>query len=262
MPAYNAAPYIQAAIASVIHQTYPNWELLIINDGSTDNTEELIKSITDERIKYFHQENGGVSSARNIGLGEMKGDYFCFLDADDELTLESLELRLNVFKSDDTLNFVDGAVNTINKQSNQNHISYTPSFTGNPQKKLAMLSDECFFGITWMIKRDPNTVYQFRKGITHAEDIIFYLDICDATSKYAYTTQAIYIRNEYTNSAMSNLKALEKGYINFYNYVQRSEILNQNELGLLKRKIKSVMIKSYLSKLKFIQALQTLVRKF
>ncbi|MBK8309957.1 MAG: glycosyltransferase family 2 protein [Chitinophagaceae bacterium] len=78
MPAYNVSFYIADSIQSVVDQTYSNWELLIINDGSTDNTAEVVQKFTDPRIRYFEKENGGVSSARNVGLDEMKGDFFAF----------------------------------------------------------------------------------------------------------------------------------------------------------------------------------------
>ena len=90
MPAYNVEKHIASSISSVLNQSYNNWELIIINDGSTDETEQTIKLFKDKRIKYFKKQNGGVSSARNLALIKMQGDYFCFLDADDRLTKNSL----------------------------------------------------------------------------------------------------------------------------------------------------------------------------
>ncbi len=116
MPAYNAEEYIEEAIRSVLSQTYQNWELFIINDGSTDTTEDKIASFTDERIKYYKKKNGGVSSARNLGLENMKGDFFCFLDADDYFTSNSLESRIAVFKSDKLISFVDGSVDVFDDE--------------------------------------------------------------------------------------------------------------------------------------------------
>ena len=71
MPVFNAAQYVAEAINSIILQTYTNWELIIINDGSTDKSEEVIKRYSDDRIHYVYQENGGVSKARNKGLQQM-----------------------------------------------------------------------------------------------------------------------------------------------------------------------------------------------
>lgn len=85
MPAYNATDYIQEAIDSVISQTFSNWELIIIDDGSTDTTAEIVaKNINkDNRIKCFYQQNQKQSKARNFGISQARGTYIAFLDADD-----------------------------------------------------------------------------------------------------------------------------------------------------------------------------------
>src|SRR3954465_7326609 len=90
MPAYNAESYISDAIRSVMSQSYENWELLVVDDGSDDKTAEIITSFTDHRIRYFRQVNKGVSAARNLALTQLRGDYFCFFDSDDILPRKSL----------------------------------------------------------------------------------------------------------------------------------------------------------------------------
>ena len=85
VPTYNRAHMISTAIESVLAQTYKNWELIIVNDGSGDNTEEVVKNYTshDSRIKYFYQEKKGRSAARNHGIEKSSGQYISFLDDDD-----------------------------------------------------------------------------------------------------------------------------------------------------------------------------------
>jgi glycosyltransferase involved in cell wall biosynthesis len=83
MPAYNAGKYIVEAIASVLEQSFTNFELLIINDGSTDNTEKIIRSFKDPRIVLISQENKGVSAALNLGLSHARANYIARFDADD-----------------------------------------------------------------------------------------------------------------------------------------------------------------------------------
>lgn len=83
IPAFNGSAHVEQSINSVLAQTYRNFEIIIINDGSTDNTEEKVKGIKDDRLKYIKQENKGASSARNRGIREAKGKYIAFLDADD-----------------------------------------------------------------------------------------------------------------------------------------------------------------------------------
>lgn len=85
MPAYNVENYIGKSIESIIDQEYSNWELIVVNDGSTDNTCEVVTAFTlrDSRIKLLNQENRGVSSARNRGINAATGEYLAFLDGDD-----------------------------------------------------------------------------------------------------------------------------------------------------------------------------------
>lgn len=83
IPTYNRAHFICAAIESVICQVYNNWELIIVDDGSTDNTKEVLLSFNDDRIRYIYQQNKERSAARNNGINHAKGKYICFIDSDD-----------------------------------------------------------------------------------------------------------------------------------------------------------------------------------
>ena len=96
IPMYNRSKYIEECINSVIHQTYKNLEIIIIDDASTDNSVEIVKSINDDRIKIIKLEkNLGASNARNIGIKNAKGKYICFLDSDDYWVLDKLETQVN-----------------------------------------------------------------------------------------------------------------------------------------------------------------------
>jgi glycosyltransferase involved in cell wall biosynthesis len=93
MPAFNAEKFISESIISVIKQTYTNWELLIINDGSIDKTSEIISKFSDHRIILFEQKNAGVANARNIGIQNSKGCYIAFLDSDDTWLEDKLKIQ-------------------------------------------------------------------------------------------------------------------------------------------------------------------------
>lgn len=93
MPAYNAAEFIAEAIDSVINQTFTGWELIVINDGSSDETEAIVKSFTDERIKLISQENKGLGAARNNGMEAAVGNWIAFLDSDDVWLPNKLQLQ-------------------------------------------------------------------------------------------------------------------------------------------------------------------------
>jgi hypothetical protein len=101
VPCYNQAQYLDEALQSVLGQTYTNWECIIVNDGSLDNTEQVAKNwvAKDVRYSYLYKGNGGLSSARNLGLEKVKGSYIQFLDSDDILDSRKLELSLSEFDS-------------------------------------------------------------------------------------------------------------------------------------------------------------------
>lgn len=92
MPAYNAEQYIAQAVESVLAQSYQNWELIIVNDGSTDRTPSIVLNYSDPRIRVIHQSNSGESIARNTALRHMRGEFVAFLDADDAYLESHLEL--------------------------------------------------------------------------------------------------------------------------------------------------------------------------
>ena len=100
IPAYNAEIFIAESIMSVMNQTYPNWEMIIVNDGSTDNTLDILREYEtiDKRIKVINQENKGPLLAREAGIDISTGDYLMFLDADDYYELNALELINNEIK--------------------------------------------------------------------------------------------------------------------------------------------------------------------
>lgn len=100
MPSYNTADYIADSIKSVISQTYQNWELIIVDDCSTDNTDDIVSYFSDNRIKYMkNKKNMGAAATRNRALREAKGEWIAFLDSDDLWLPNKLEKQINFMKS-------------------------------------------------------------------------------------------------------------------------------------------------------------------
>jgi glycosyltransferase involved in cell wall biosynthesis len=91
MPAYNTAAYIGEAIDSVLRQTTRDWEVIVVDDGSTDGTAEVVESAAESRVRLIRQAHAGVSAARNRGAAAARGEYFLFLDSDDRLRPDALE---------------------------------------------------------------------------------------------------------------------------------------------------------------------------
>ena len=97
IPVYNVEKYVEKCLDSVINQTYQNLEIIIVNDGSTDNSLSVCqkKKLSDSRIKLINKENGGLSSARNAGIECAQGEFICFIDSDDWIELDYIEVLLN-----------------------------------------------------------------------------------------------------------------------------------------------------------------------
>lgn len=119
MPTYNCAKFIKETIESVLNQTYENWELVIVDDCSNDNTEEIVESFNDKRIKYHKLEkNSGAAVARTTAMKMAIGNYMAFLDSDDLWKKEKLEKQLEFMKKNN-YNFTCTAYEQIDEEGNK-----------------------------------------------------------------------------------------------------------------------------------------------
>ena len=118
LPAYNAGPYLHEAIESILAQTYYDFEFLIINDGSTDNTENIIRSYKDSRIKLISRANRGLINTLNEGIDAASGDLIARMDADDICFPERLEKQLHFFKEHPGHVLVGSEANIVDKDGN------------------------------------------------------------------------------------------------------------------------------------------------
>ena len=100
IPIYNVESYLRKCLDSIIEQSFPYFELLLINDGSTDASTQICQEYVekDDRIRYFEKENGGVSSARNFGIKHSRGEYITFIDSDDWIEPNYLEILYKTIK--------------------------------------------------------------------------------------------------------------------------------------------------------------------
>ncbi|HEY9696913.1 MAG TPA: glycosyltransferase family A protein [Trichocoleus sp.] len=119
IPAYNGDRFIAETIESVLQQTYPHWELIVIDDGSTDQTQQIVQAYCDRyptQIRYYYQQNQGVASARTQGIKQAQGEYIALLDQDDLLLPEKLSLQVACFESDPAIGMVHSGWRLINAQ--------------------------------------------------------------------------------------------------------------------------------------------------
>ncbi len=258
MPAYNMSRYIADSIQSVVEQTYPNWELLIINDGSTDNTAKVVKSFSDTRIRYFEKQNGGVSSARNVGLDKMHGDLFCFLDADDQLPDYSLAARGSRMKEQPEIDIMDGGVMIMDGKMDEVNNVYWPSHTGLIANLFIRVDENFFFGPNLML-RNRNISCRFNERMTHLEDLWFYTELAwKGNLKYDHVSDVVYHYRRHESSASSNLKGIEKGFHEYFKNVSELPGITNAQLSYLKKRIRRILFRSYIKRGNIIKAIKIL----
>lgn len=259
VPAYNAEQYIAETIRSVIGQTLQEWELIIINDGSTDTTAEIICTFDDERIRLLEQENGGVSAARNRALDEAKGKYITFLDADDIFPPHSLQARAMYMEDHPDIDIVDGKVEIKDPALSKTLRSYQPSYMGKLLPRLVMLDDTVFFGVCYLFKRELLGNIRFKMNMSHCEDLLFYLELSNERDVYyGYVDDVVYIYRSGHGSAMQNLEALEDGYLRLIKEVRTLKNAKLCQQFIMRIKITKIMMLSWLSKKELIKALHSM----
>ena len=151
LPVFNCEKYIEKAITSVLEQSFLDFELIIINDGSTDSSEDKILSFTDKRIRYIKQSNKGISATLNYGISISSGRYIARMDADDICMPDRFELQLKLFDRDSTLGIVSSNVKYIDESGNSLGLSL--SFTKDNLIKKAMKKGNVVFHPTVMFKK-------------------------------------------------------------------------------------------------------------
>ncbi|MBD2531227.1 glycosyltransferase [Nostoc flagelliforme FACHB-838] len=156
IPAYNAEKTIAETIESVQKQSFSDFELIVINDGSKDRTVEILESIQDERLQIFSYENGGVPVARNRGISHATGEFIAFLDADDLWTADKLELQLMALEHNPKAGVAYSWTCFMDVDEQGKPLSFLPSpryaFSGHVYEKL-LVSDFIHNGSNTLIRR-------------------------------------------------------------------------------------------------------------
>lgn len=221
IPLYNKENCIEETIKSILKQSYHGFEIVIIDDGSTDNSSHIVKSFKDDRIKYFYKKNEGVSIARNFGLSKANYEWIMYLDADDCLNEFALE---NLIRA--SLKFENVVISCGN---------YMIKFENGNTKKMVKLTSEQVISnpskLQWLdvwdmrlgsfiVRKNIAITKNFPLNITLGEDVLYVNQLLNY--KIVYTDYNMMIYNkEYSN--LSNLKPnIEKCYS------WNNEILNKN----------------------------------
>ncbi len=202
IPAYNAEKTILETIESVRQQTFTDFELIVIDDGSSDHTAELINAIADDRLRLFSYENGGLSIARNRGIDRASGEFIAFLDADDLWTPDKLELQLEALQKHPD---AGGAYSwTIHMSQDGKMINDGGSvhFEGNVYSEL-LVSNFLTNGSNPLIRRTAiESVSGFDPALASAEDWEYWLRLAAQWSFVRVPKRQIFYRH--SSTSMSN----------------------------------------------------------
>ena len=207
VPIYNAEKYLDSCIQSVLRQTYTNWELILIDDGSTDKSGRIAEEygFADERITVFHQKNLGVSLARNQGIDEATGNYVVFLDADDELIEDCLAKTVNI--AEETNADVVAGRSCENQELFQDRIIWTGA-----EALENSLKDHLFTysACAKLIRREFIGKTRFTPDIRINEDSYFVFQLLCKQNVFVLTNDVIYFYR--SNSESSSRTVFSEKY--------------------------------------------------
>ncbi len=217
IPVYNVEQYLCECIDSVLNQTYSSYEIILVDDGSTDSSGKICDEYAEksEKIKVIHKENGGQSSARNLGLKSAGGKYIYFLDSDDYLAenaFEELVKHIEQENSDfvffDAVSFSDPEDNFKIKQSYIRKNQYKTDKGINILSKQYENKEYHCVVYLLLFKKEflDNAQLFFCEGMVYEDEVFSFQAFCEA-KKVSQLPQALYFRRYRTNSTMTSIKS-------------------------------------------------------
>jgi glycosyltransferase involved in cell wall biosynthesis len=221
IPTYNAELTIEKTIASVQQQTYRDFEIIVIDDGSTDKTVDVVQSIMDNRIKLFFYENGGVSVARNRAIKNATGKYIAFLDADDLWTNNKLERQLATLEANPEAKIAYSRTRYIDEKENCLYECEPVSFEGNILEELLLTNFLITSSNPLICHQAIRSVGGFDSSLKSSEDWDCYLKLA---ARYSFAVvpeyQILYRKSQSLNNLSANVeqmkntsyKVLERAY--------------------------------------------------
>ena len=222
IPCYNAEKYIYKTISSVLEQSHHDFELLLVDDGSTDKSKIFIKSINDKRIKYYYKTNEGVSLARNFGLLRAKRDYILFLDSDDILHPNFLERRIFNLEKSTAIACASNVV-LVDKRGDEieKNIKH---FAANKSSQILEFNDgiiTCPSSYIFKTKSLKNYSLTFNKNLQSSADKFFLLEVLKYGHISIIDSSPMYYRVLNTSMSHKITKNLVKDQIAFYYEIKK-----------------------------------------
>ena len=227
MPGYNVEDYIERAVKSVLNQSFSDYELIIVNDGSTDNTKEICNSFKDKRISVIHKKNGGLSDARNEGVKKAKGEYIIFIDSDDYWDKDLLkEINKSLENNPDLVRF---QIREVTDKNEKTDYKETPFKNKSGEEAFELITKYHFVENAWAyaIKREYylKEKFEFKKGAIHEDYGLTPLIIIKASkvNSISYIGYNYCIRSNslMTNKDYEKIKKKVKDFYEHYLYLNK-----------------------------------------
>lgn len=244
MPAYNAEQYIGEAIESILRQSYENIELIVIDDGSNDNTEEITKSFKDKRLYvYFNEKNKGISYTTNRGIEKSNGKYIALMDDDDIAEEKRIEIQVDYLETNPQIDILGGRTTFINEHGKVLFLGEIPRY--NPKYIRAVLLFNCmdFMNSTAMIRKD----FIIKNNLSYEEecfgmqDFKFYIESSKVGNISTVSDFLLKHRIHSNNETEKNFRLFERERAEKYAEFQRYSIkksgfiLLENELQFINK---------------------------
>ena len=239
---YNGEKFINKCLDSIINQTYKNIEILIINDGSTDNTLNIIKKYKDKRIKVITTENKGLSLSRNVGIDNARGEYLYFIDVDDWIEFDTIEYLYNLLKKYNTListckpiDVYDYNVKIKNEKEKIKVIDSKEML-----KKILLSTDRSVALWNKLYKKELFDNIRFDNKIINDLTVTHKLAITAKKITYSNQKKYYYLRHKDAITANENkntIRSIEcyKVSINRFNYIKKLyPNLKENDISILR----------------------------
>lgn len=232
IPVYNVEPYLEKCLLSVVNQTYSNLEIILVDDGSPDNCGDICDEWAkkDARIKVFHQENQGVTVARKIGVEKSSGDWICFVDSDDELPENSLQILLNAI-TEDTIDIIIGSVQYTHKWPYKKRHS---EITGLDFVKLLLKNKVHGGPCARLFKKNlfNKKTFDIPHNIISGEDFIMNVRLGQDANKVRIIPNIVYFYIKREGSAVSKNPYLKRKYRHHFKGILLKSIHKKNEKRL------------------------------
>lgn len=241
VPMYNAEKYIENCINSILNQTYSNIEIIVVNDGSIDNSEGIVRKLMDtygQKIKLIQQKNAGVSKARNTGILQAKGDWVVCVDADDSLSKQSVEMLLEKCCENKTnVGFMNFLYVKNDEEYNSNIEKVESRLYKSEELLKNFLTRKIKLIVPGMIIKKSELLNQnlfFDESVKYSEDQHFIWKILYSFEKYTYISTPLYVYIKRSNSIMTSSKndKMITGYYAMQKLV--IELQEKNKLGIEK----------------------------